>query len=146
MGSAPDVRPRAPPQPFRVRLLAPLCPLRGDGGTREGGPHGAGGRILTSGGREVSTYDDMRNFVVFRLPSDVWEEGDVLSSSLIADWIDENTTEGKPCVVIGETDFHYHYLIVGFSTRADALVLAEHLRSIPCVELAFDHARPPPKG
>ena len=82
-------------------------------------------------------YDDMRHFVVFRLPQEEWENGP-LSSSTLDDWIHEHTIEGKPCVSIGETDFRYHYLIAGFTTPADAKDLASHLRSFPFVEIAFE--------
>lgn len=82
-------------------------------------------------------YDDMRHFVVFRLPQEKWENGP-LTTSALDDWIHEHTIEGKPCVSLGETDFRYHYVIAGFSTLADAQALKAHVRSFSFVEIGFD--------
>jgi hypothetical protein len=82
-------------------------------------------------------YEDMRHFVVFRLPQDKWENGP-LNSATLDEWIHEHTLEGRPCVCIGETDFRHHYLIAGFSTPADADALRTHVRSFPFVEIGFD--------
>lgn len=82
-------------------------------------------------------YDDMRHFVVFRLPQALWESGP-LNSSTINDWIEENTIEGRASVRFAESDFRHHYLIACFSTQADALALRNHLKSFPFVEVVFD--------
>ena len=82
-------------------------------------------------------YDDMRHFVVLRLPQETWENG-ALNSSTLDDWIREHTIEGKPCVCIGETDFRSHYLITGFTTPADAEAFKRYVRSFSFVEIAFD--------
>ena len=79
---------------------------------------------------------DMRHLVVFRLPQEQWENGS-LNSSTLDDWIHDNTLEGKACVCWGDTDFTYHYLVAGFTTTTDAVLLAEYLSSIPNVEIAF---------
>ena len=85
-------------------------------------------------------YDDMRHFVVFRVPETLWENHDELNGSHFDDWIRQNTIEGAACVTIGETDFRHHYLIVGFTTPADAHVFREYVRSLEQVEIAFDSA------
>ncbi len=82
-------------------------------------------------------HDDMRNFVVFRVEQDEWDNGRFNSSDL-DDWIHNNTIEGTPCVGIGESDFRHQYLIVGFSTESDARTLRKYLRDLSFVDLAFD--------
>ena len=87
--------------------------------------------------REHPTMDaDMRHFVVFRVPEEHWQSSSFNSSDL-DDWIHNNTMEGKPCVLIGETDFRHHYVILGFTTAADRAAMIEHLRSFPFVEFGF---------
>lgn len=79
---------------------------------------------------------DMRHFVVFRVPEDLWQTEDFNSADL-GDWIEQHTLEGKPCVVIGETDCRHHYLILGFTTHSDRDEMVKYLRTIPFVEIAF---------
>ncbi len=82
-------------------------------------------------------YDDMRHFVVCRVEQDKWDN-ETFNSAHLDEWIHENTIEGNPCVTIGESDFKHQYLIIGFTTEADALTMREYLRSLPFIELAFD--------